>query len=158
MARTQQPAIEGWFTVGEHPALLGSRCERCATFAFPKATAFCANPACTSTEFAEVPLSRTGTVWSYTINHYQPPEPYVSPEPFEPYGVVAVELTEERLVILGQLAHGFCGEDLRVGAHVELVVETLYSDDDGDHVVWRWKPLGGPSGDARSAASTDGRV
>ena len=143
MATTQQPAIEGWFTTGEDAALLGSRCAACGTYAFPKATSWCANPACRSTELAEVPLSRTATVWSYSFNHYQPPEPYVSPEPFEPYGVVAAELAEERLVILGQLASGYGVDDLRVGAPVELVIETLYRDDEGDHLVWRWKPTTG---------------
>jgi uncharacterized OB-fold protein len=140
VAPTAQPAIEGWFSTGAAPALLGTRCDDCGTYAFPKAATFCANPACTSTSFTEVALSTTGTVWSYTMNHYQPPEPYVSPQPFEPYGVVAAELEAERLVILGQLAAGFTADDLAVGATVELVIETLYTDDEGDHLVWRWKP------------------
>ena len=32
------PAVEGWFTTGEDgvaPALLGSRCAECGTYAFP---------------------------------------------------------------------------------------------------------------------------
>jgi hypothetical protein len=31
--------------------------------------------------------------------------------------------------------------DLLVGAEVELVVETLYTDAEGDHTIWRWKPV-----------------
>jgi uncharacterized OB-fold protein len=141
VSATAQPAIDGWFTTGDAPALLASRCEACGTFAFPKATTFCANPTCAGDAFSEVPLSRAGTVWSYTMNHYQPPDPYVSPDPFVPYGVVAVELAAERLVVLGQLAAGFGIEDLRVGGAVELVIETLYEDDEGAHLIWRWRPV-----------------
>jgi hypothetical protein len=28
---------------------------------------------------------------------------------------------------------------LRVGAEVELVLSTLFTDDEGEHVVWKWK-------------------
>jgi hypothetical protein len=82
-------------------------------------------------------LSKRGRVWSYTTNHYAPPAPYVSADPFEPYSVAAVELSEEKLVVLGQVDGP--PDSLRVGAEVELVLSTLFSDDDGDHVVWKWK-------------------
>ena len=43
--------------------------------------------------------------------------------------------------MLGQVAAGYGVDDLTVGAPVELVVETLYTDDDGvDRTIWRWKP------------------
>ncbi len=42
--------------------------------------------------------------------------------------------------MLGQVADGYGVADLRVGAEVELVVETLYGDD-GELLVWRWKPV-----------------
>ena len=44
---TRVPAVEGWFTTGDGrhgPALLGSRCEPCGTFAFPAETSYCRNP------------------------------------------------------------------------------------------------------------------
>ncbi|MEZ5136297.1 MAG: zinc ribbon domain-containing protein [Acidimicrobiales bacterium] len=93
MTKTQVPAIEGWFTTDpERPALLGTRCTGCGTYAFPRASAFCANPACPSTTFDEVELSRTGTVWSFTNSCYEPPPPYISPTgEFEPYTLAAVE-------------------------------------------------------------------
>ena len=31
--------------------------------------------------------------------------------------------------------------DLVVGGEAELVVETLYADDTGDRLIWRWKPV-----------------
>jgi hypothetical protein len=45
------------------------------------------------------------------------------------------------MVVLGQVADGFGIDDLSVGAKVELVIETLYSDDERDHLIYRWKPV-----------------
>ena len=73
-----RPAIDGWFTTGDAPALLGSRCTTCATTYFPPTSGFCRNPACDGDGFEAVELSRRGTVWSYTDAQYQPPAPYVS--------------------------------------------------------------------------------
>ena len=143
------PAIEGWFTTGEQPALLGSRCTTCATVLFPPVAAqgFCRNPACDGEAFESAELARRGTVWSYTDAQYQPPPPYVpASDPYEPFALAAVELPE-RLVVLGQVARGFGVGDLHVGAEVELVVETLYTDDEGDRTVWRWRPVAALTGE-----------
>ncbi|MGO4255365.1 Zn-ribbon domain-containing OB-fold protein [Marmoricola sp. RAF53] len=137
------PAIEGWFTTGPEPALLGSKCTSCGTVFFPKATGFCKNPACDGSEFAETELSRRGRVWSYTDAQYQPPAPYIpATDPYVPFALAAVELPEG-LVILGQVADGFGVTDLKVGDEVELVVETLYTDETGDRTIWRWRPVAG---------------
>jgi uncharacterized OB-fold protein len=139
--RTQIPAVAGWFDADpERPHLLGSRCAACGSYFFPKELVACRNPACQGRELAEVPLSRTGTLWSFTDNRYQPPAPYVSPDPFEPYGIAAVELAAEGMVVLGQLARGVELDALEVGMPMELVTEILYSDDAQDYVVWKWKP------------------
>ncbi|MBV8159782.1 MAG: OB-fold domain-containing protein [Acidimicrobiia bacterium] len=142
------PAVEGWFTMDEaDPRLLGNRCTACGTVFFPRASIACRNPSCDGTEFEEAALSNRGRVWSYTTNHYAPPAPYMSPDPFEPYSVAAVELADEKLVVLGQVEGGAGGEaagapGLRVGAEVELVLSTLFTDDEGEHVVWKWKVVG----------------
>ena len=143
MARkTQVPAVEGWFTLDpERPALLASRCRACGIVCFPRETSFCRNPACAGREFDEIELSRTGTLWSFTDNRYQPPAPYVSAEPFEPYAIAAVELAAEQMVVLGQLVPGTDITTLHAGQAVELVIDTLYSDDDHDYMVWKWRPL-----------------
>lgn len=127
------PAIEGWFTTDAEPCLIGSRCATCGTYFFPKELSFCRNPHCDSTDLAEVPLSRTGIVWSHTTNHFAPPPPYVAADPFEPYTVAAVELAEERMVVLGQ-----CVGDVAVGDEVELIVDRLFREGETDHVVWKW--------------------
>jgi len=144
MTTTRQPAIEGWFTTGDDgaaPALLGSRCTECGTVAFPAESSACRNPDCASSSFESVELSRRGRIWSYTDARYQPPAPYVAAEPYVPFCLAAVELSDEKLVVMGQVVGGVTVDDLAVGDEVELVVEPLYSEDDTDYLVWKWRPL-----------------
>jgi uncharacterized protein len=141
MGKTRVPAVEGWFTLDDEPSLLGTRCTACGTYSFPKETRYCANPGCTGTEFEEVPLSRRGTIWSLTENRYPPPAPFVADDPFEPYAIAAVELPEEKMVVLGQVDEGVDYDTLAVGSEVELVLGTLFEDDEHEHVVWKWRPV-----------------
>jgi hypothetical protein len=111
---------------------------------FPKASGFCRNPACRGREFESVELARVGTVWSYTDAQYQPPSPYIpASADYEPFALAAVELAEEQIVILGQVAQGYGVDDLSVGTTVELVVEPLYELDGVTHLIYRWKPVDG---------------
>jgi uncharacterized OB-fold protein len=138
--KPRKPAIEGWFTMdAAKPRLLGTRCASCGTVYFPKETTFCRNPGCGGTEFAETELSPRGRLWSFTNNCYQPPEPYVSPDPFVPYAVAAVELEAEKMVVLGQV-DGASVEQLEAGMQMELVLATLYEDADAEYMVWKWRP------------------
>ncbi len=138
------PAVEGWFTIDAEPALIGNRCTTCGTVFFPRASFFCRNPSCDGEQFEEATLSRQGRIWSFTDAQYQPPPPYITrTEPFEPFALAAVELADEQMVVLGQVADGYGVADLEVGQQVELVVEELYSDADHDYLVYRWKPVDG---------------
>jgi len=140
--KPKQPAAPGWFTLDEAaPRLIGSRCRACGTYAFPKESFFCRNPACASTELEEVPLSPRGRLWSYTNNCYAPPPPYVTSEPFEPYAVAAVELERERMVVLGQVEAGVAASQLEVGMEMELTVGKLYEDAEREVVIWKWRPV-----------------
>src|SRR5262249_22274924 len=129
------------------PRLLGNRCTRCGSYFFPKASGSCRNPSCDGTEFEETPLSNRGSVWSFTTNHYAPPAPYVAAAPFEPFSGAAVELPRARTVVRGPVADGVDPGSLRVGAEVELVLGTLFEDDDHEYVVWKWKPTEGAGSD-----------
>jgi uncharacterized OB-fold protein len=141
MAKTRVPAIEGWFTTGDDPALLGSKGKETGSYFFPRSVAFSRNPAAPAEELEEVELGRRGRVWSFTTNHYPPPEPFVAPDPFVPYTIVAVELPEEQMVVLGQLADDADPAALKVGAEVELIIGTLYEDDEHEYEVWKWRPV-----------------
>ncbi|QZT65545.1 zinc ribbon domain-containing protein, partial [Mycolicibacterium austroafricanum] len=46
--------------------MIGGRCHQCGTFVFPPRANNCPNPGCDGDELAQVPLSRRGTLWSYT--------------------------------------------------------------------------------------------
>ena len=135
------PAIEGWHTMSSRPHLIGSQCTACGTYFFPKQSQYCRNPACDSTDFQEVELSRTGQVWSYTNACYQPPEPFVAADPFEPYAIAAVQLEKEEMVVLGQVVRGVSVDELKVGMTMELVLEALHETDDDVKVTWKWQPV-----------------
>lgn len=143
--RTRVPALgsEGWFTPdAAEPTLLGLRCTACGTYVFPKADFGCPNPACLSTEFDEVEFSRRGTLWSFTDARYKPPPPYVLPnEEHTPFAIAAVHLEKEGVTVMGQVVPGVGVDDLTVGQPMELVVDVLFSDDDTDHLIWKWQPV-----------------
>lgn len=136
------PVIEGWFTMDlEAPHLIGTRCASCGDYFFPK-TPSCRNPNCRGQDIEEVYLGRQGKLWSFTINYYQPPAPFVGPEPFSPYGICVVELPQERMMIAGQVAAGCDFGKLKIGMDMELIIEKLYADrEENEFMVWKWKPL-----------------
>ena len=160
MATTRVPAIEGWFTMppehAEFPAdgsgipgirLLGTRCTDSGTYFFPPERVMSRAPGFADSELVDVELSSTGTLWSYTDAQYQPPAPFVAPsEPYEPYCLAAVELAEERMVVLGQVVAGVTVDDLQVGMPMELVADVLDTDDEHTYVVWKWRPAVGADG------------
>jgi hypothetical protein len=133
------PDVQPWFADDDEPHLIGSRCAECGTYAFPPETFSCRNPRCASSTLKAVPLSRRGRVWSFVVNHYAAPPPTPSPEPFEPYAVAAVELDEERMVVLGRVADGSDLSMLRVGQQMEVVIEPIIGG--FEESVWKWKPV-----------------
>ena len=154
MGTTRVPAIEGWFTMPPEDAefpddgsgipgirLLGTRCVDSGTYFFPPERVMSRAPGFADSELVDVELSTTGTLWSYTDAQYQPPAPFVArTDPYEPYCLAAVELAEERLVVLGQVIAGVSVDDLRVGMPMELVADVLDQDDEQTYVVWKWRP------------------
>ena len=163
MPRNRVAAIEGWFTLDDEPRLIGTKCVDSGTYFFPPETTMSRAPGHSTSELVPVELSRTGKLWSYTNAGYKPPEPYIAvTDPYEPFLIAAVELDAEKIVVLGQCVPGVTSADVTVGDEMELVLDTLYSDEDAadgpiDHVVWKWRPVGwtGPVGaSASTSAST----
>jgi hypothetical protein len=142
MSKTRTPAIDGWFKLDDaSPALLGTRCTGCGSVFFPREETFCRNPDCANTKFEEIELSTRGRLWSYTNNCYAPPAPFVSPkDPFEPYAIAAVELEREKMIVLGQVVPEVSTGQLEVGMEMQLVLGTLFEDDQHEYVIWKWKP------------------
>ncbi len=142
VGKTRVPAVEGMFTIDDEPHLIGGKVPGRDTYFFPKHVAG-GDPAMGEPyELEEVALSRTGRVWSYTTSDYPPPPPFVAnTDPYVPITVAAVELEKEQMVVLGQCVAGITPNDLTIGTEMELVVDTLYEDDDNEYLVWKWKPL-----------------
>ena len=141
MSKPQVPVLEGWFTLDEKPHLIGTQCSKCGTYYFPRQSLFCKNPACDSEQFEEVKLSRTGKVWSFTNACYQPPEPYIAAEPFVPFTIAAVELEQEKMIVLGQVVEGVNVSDLKAGMEMELVLAPLSEDESAVKLTWKWQPV-----------------
>ncbi|WP_199748046.1 MULTISPECIES: Zn-ribbon domain-containing OB-fold protein [Actinomadura] len=144
--KERRPAIDGWFCERDGGVrLLGTRCGTCGTPYFPRNELACRNPHCDGprdgSELAEYAFSARGKIWSYADSRYKPPPPYVSPDPFRPYTVAAVELADERMVVLGQVVPECTVDDLAVGMEVELTEGVLYEDDDTEYTVWMWRPV-----------------
>lgn len=136
------PIVEGWFTDdADAPQLIGSKCPLCGTYVFPPRTNDCPSPHCDSTTLDPTPLSRRGTIWSYTENRYMPPPPYVPTDPFEPYALAAVALEAEGLVVLGKVATGLLAADLHVGMTMQLETEVSHRDAEHEYMVYVWAPV-----------------
>lgn len=139
-ATTSAPIAGGLFTwPSAEPRLIGGRCHGCGAVAFPRPPS-CAR--CTSTDVAEHLLSRTGTLWSWTVQRFQPKEPYIGPEPFEPYGVGYVDLAGEVLVE-GRLTTADPMQ-LEVGMPVQVIAVPFMTRPDGTELVtFAFRPSAG---------------
>ena len=85
-------------------------------------------------------LGPRGRIWSSAVQNYPPPLPALYQKPYEPYAVAAVDL-RDGLRVMGRVETDD-PENVPVGAEVELVIEALGSDDDGNEIVsWMFKPL-----------------
>ncbi len=134
------PAVEGLFTwPSESPRLIGGRCNGCGTYFFPSFALF-HKPDCEGGPVEEVLLASRGKLVSYTVQYYPPPPPYVAPDPFPPMPIGTVELPEG-LQIPGQIT-GCKIEDLRTGIDVEIVIDDLFVDEEGNQLLtWKFRPL-----------------
>ncbi|MFH0811715.1 MAG: Zn-ribbon domain-containing OB-fold protein [Pseudomonadota bacterium] len=140
--KMQLPVVEGFMTTALSPpeqvCLTGSRCLSCGVALLGKRHA-CEN--CASTNLEDVIFSKRGTVYSYTIVLYPPPQPYAgSVAPFIPYPIAWVDLPEGAR-ILSTLTD--CKPDeVKIGMEVELVVEKGWEDEKGNEVmIYKFKPV-----------------
>ena len=125
-ATAVDPAL---FSSLDPPRLAGSRCANCGTVTFP-VQAGCAR--CTGDDMTPVELADRGSLWTWTVQAFEPKAPYRAPEGgFTPYGVGYVDLgdviVESR--ILGDLAA------LEIGLPMRLTLLPLWAGPDGSPVV-----------------------
>lgn len=133
------PAVEGLFSwPSDDPRLIVSRCKSCKTCYFP-AVSTCVNPECDDKEGVEqVHISRRGKLWSYTIQHYPPPQPfpYKSKQEFAPFAVGIIEFAEG-IRVAGMLT---TTENLGIGTEYEMIVDKLDEDEENEYLTWKFRP------------------
>ena len=134
------PIEPGFFTVPDDPAapprLLGSRCRACGEHFFPRRLV-CAR--CLAEGCEDVLLSTRGTLYTWTYVHF-PLFGGKRADHAGGYGVGQVDLPEGprvQAVLSGGLG------DFRIGMQLELELETLRENKEGqDVVIHRFRPLG----------------
>lgn len=138
MARV--PIEAGYFRVpdvaGASPVLLGSKCPNCGEVFFPRRMV-CAQ--CLHEGTDDVDLSTRGRLWTWTYCHV----PLFGKKDADVpgYGVGQVDLPEGpriQAILLGEAG------DFEIGMELELDLETLRTNSDGDDVViYRFRPVEG---------------
>lgn len=139
--RKEIPISEGLWakqlpTKGE-PRLIGSRCPSCGEFFFPrKPRGICVH--CQHQGLEEVELSQRGKIASFTVAMQPPGGGFYKGS--VPYAYGCVDLPEG--VRVETLFTGCDFGDLKVGAEVQLVIERLYTDDEGNEITtYKFKPI-----------------
>jgi uncharacterized protein len=131
---------EGLFTVPltppEQVRLIGNQCVACDEVALGRRKT-CSN--CGGAKLQEKPLSRRGTLWTYTVIRHKPPGDYRGPVPFVPFGLGLVELPDG-IRVMSPLQ---CDIDkISIGMELELEVYPLYTDENGNEVMaFRFRPV-----------------
>lgn len=106
-------------TKNEHPHLVGGKCSKCGGISFPRRE-FCAR--CLSTEIDELPLSTTGTLYSYTTTY----RPVAKFQP--PHSLGYIELPEGVRVLSPIVKNP--DEEFRIGAKMMFSVAKLWEEED----------------------------
>lgn len=124
----------------EGPALLGSRCTECSAHTFPRQGGC---PRCTGTAMEDVPLARTGTLWTWTVQGFRPKPPYTGTPAYEPYGVGYIELADQ-LLVEARLTESE-PDRLWIGMPMEIVISPFRdaADDGGPTHTFAFAPVTG---------------
>ena len=87
------PIADGLWTDEADPRLIGGRRKSDGEIIFPMPGGDAAR------DYDAIPLSSTGTLWSWTIQGFRPKSPpYVGPDDFTPFALGYVELPGEVIV------------------------------------------------------------
>ncbi len=112
----------------ECPRLIGGQDRETGRIVFPCPTGADAE------RYERTPLSRTGTLWSWTVQRFRPKSPpYAGPEAFVPYVVGYVELPGQTIVE-GRI-EDVAPEALTIGQTLELALTPFSTDADGTTIL-----------------------
>ena len=131
------PFKEGLFTMpppdGEGAHLIGSKCKKCGDVFFPKREV-CLN--CGKIDMEEIALSTRGKLDTYTIITQVPPGAMVT-APF-----VSARILLPEGVYVGALLADDDFQRLKVGMDVELVIDKLVEDKEGNEIIaYKFRPV-----------------
>jgi uncharacterized protein len=116
----------------EEPHLIGSKCTKCGEVTFPKQP-WCANCGGVAEELL---LSKRGKLFSFSNVNNPVPEGYKGPIP---YGVGSVEVDGTRIMCY---ITEWDPAKLKINMDMELVIEPLFVDDDGNEVIgFKFRPV-----------------
>lgn len=128
-----RPIAEGLFTEEDPPRLIGGRERASGRIVFPCPP---------GDDYDPVPLKRSGTLWSWTVQRYRPKAPpYTGPEAFRPWAVGYVELPGE-VIVEARLANVEF-DDIRIGMPLELTQVALDPDSPDSVLIHAFQPGSG---------------
>lgn len=112
--------------------MVAQKCSGCGKIAYPMKRVC---PECFGEDLAELPLGRHGTLHTFTVTHVGPPElnaPYI----------LAMADIPEGLKLMGQVMSDPLNHGLTVGMPIEIVLDKLRVDPDGEDVYsFKFKPM-----------------
>ncbi len=122
------------------PRLRATRCDTCEFVSFPPQSGC---PSCGGSDVSPTSLSKTGTLWTWTRQRFQPKNPpYLgkeAPQDFIPFAVGFIELREGR--VEARIA-GDAMQDLRIGMPMKLTVVPFTTEEDGtDVLTYAFRPV-----------------
>ena len=138
-ANVIMPIKDGLVNGGGEPCddvrLLGSKCEHCGEVSIGT-NSVCLN--CGGDQIEKIELSADGELWTYTIIRHKPPGEYLGPEPFEPYALGLVELTDG-VRIMAPLEGTV--DSFEIGSRLQLVPWILQSSDGRTYRAFRYSTV-----------------
>jgi uncharacterized OB-fold protein len=140
ISKKQVPVKEGLWTKPtsphEKPSLIGSKCPACGQVYFPKRKKeICIR--CQHMGLEEVKLSRRGKIYSFSVIMQTPTAYYIGRVPYA-YGVIVLP---EKVRVRTHFT-GCDFKDLKLNMPVELVIEKLGEDEQGNEVMaHKFKPV-----------------
>jgi uncharacterized protein len=131
------PVAENLFTSDDRPALIAGRSPSSGVTTFPYQQR-CPKTGADDMEHVELP--RRGTLWSWTVQGFEPKRPpYDGPSPFEPYGVGYVEF-DGAVRVEGRLTTAEASQ-LRIGMEMEVTTISWRNAAGSDVTTYAFAPV-----------------
>lgn len=126
------PIAADLWTEEAEPRLIGGKHRTTGEIVFPMP------PGDAAAHYEAIPLSRGGTLWSWTVQSFRPKSPpYAGPEHFAPFALGYVELPGE-VIVETRLTR-------TVGLTIGMLVELVIVPFDETRATYAFQPLENPA-------------